>query len=392
MRHQQLAKRRYALLVALAIASLVSGCGQSPSNVPDSGYSVIQDSPDETKSQQLSPFEDVETDIAEAISPALIDSADVSGVAASTPESHPLALAVPVAEAETQPSPAVVVVNKPKIPAANIITGKAVGVTDGDTVTVLDATNTQHKIRLEAIDAPESHQPFGTQSKKALSEKVFGKAVRVEWTEKDKYRRTLGHIYVADRWINREMVEEGWAWHYKQYSDDEDLAKLELTARAKKVGLWADKDAIAPWDFRHDPRLAERVAVRSPAESSIQGVAVYATRTGTKYHRAGCRYLSKSSIPYSLADAQNRYGPCSHCQPPVTKSAVAVSTPLPPVVSPPRTAQPSTETKAVTVYITKSGSKYHTGGCRYLSKSKIPIALDNARGRYGACSVCRPPR
>jgi endonuclease YncB( thermonuclease family) len=271
MRHQQLAKCRYALLVALVIPSLVSGCGQGPSS-----------------------------------------------------EHSPLPISV--AEVEAQPSPAVVAANKPKTPAVNIIAGKTVGVTDGDTVTVLDATNTQHKIRLEAIDAPESHQPFGTQSKKALSEKVFGKAVRVEWSEKDKYRRTLGHIFIDDRWINREMVEEGSAWHYKQYSDDEDLAKLELTARAKKLGLWADKNAIAPWDFRHDPRLAEKVAVRSSRESSIQGVAYYATRSGKKYHRAGCRYLSKSSAPYSLADAQQRYGPCSHCRPPATKSTSQTAT------------------------------------------------------------------
>ena len=46
---------------------------------------------------------------------------------------------------------------------------------------------------------------------------------------------------------------------------------------------------------------------------------------------------------------------------------------------------------AQTVYITKTGSKYHTGNCRYLSRSKIPISLEDAMKRYGACSVCKPP-
>jgi endonuclease YncB( thermonuclease family) len=248
MRHRQLPKRRYALLVALVVPSLVSGCGQGPPNVPDSGYAVIQDSPEEAKPQQLSPFEEVESGIADAISPVIINSVEASDVSAATPEAPPLPINVP--EAKAQPVPAVVAAAKPKTPAANILDGKTVGVSDGDTVTVLDSSNTQHKIRLEAVDAPESHQPFGTKSKQALSSKVFGKTVRVEWTEKDKYRRTLGHIFIDDRWINREMIAEGWAWHYKQYSDDEDLAKLELTARAKKVGLWADKNAIAPWDWR----------------------------------------------------------------------------------------------------------------------------------------------
>lgn len=280
---------RFALL--LLASAFASGCNRSPSSIPDSGYTAIDTGP------------------------------DVNGGVAGTPELPTSATAV-----KAKPALEAVAETKPKIPAASIIEGKAVGLADGDTVTVLDSSNTQHKIRLEAIDAPESHQPFGTKSKQALSDKIFGKTVRVEWTEKDRYRRTLGHIFIDDRWINQEMIEEGWAWHYKQYSDDEDLAKLELTARAKKLGLWADKNAIAPWDFRHNPELAEKVAVRSPAESSIQGVAYYATRSGTKYHRAGCRYLSKSSAPYSLADAQQRYGPCSHCRPPATKSTSQTAT------------------------------------------------------------------
>lgn len=46
----------------------------------------------------------------------------------------------------------------------------------------------------------------------------------------------------------------------------------------------------------------------------------------------------------------------------------------------------------VTVYITKSGSKYHVDGCRYLSKSKIPISLSEAKAKYSPCSVCNPPQ
>ena len=47
---------------------------------------------------------------------------------------------------------------------------------------------------------------------------------------------------------------------------------------------------------------------------------------------------------------------------------------------------------AQTVYITKTGAKYHTGSCRYLSKSKISISLADAQKKgFGACSVCKPP-
>jgi endonuclease YncB( thermonuclease family) len=50
-----------------------------------------------------------------------------------------------------------------------------VGVSDGDTITVLDDTKTQHKIRFAGIDAPEKGQPYGEQSKQSLSALVFQK-------------------------------------------------------------------------------------------------------------------------------------------------------------------------------------------------------------------------
>ena len=48
--------------------------------------------------------------------------------------------------------------------------------------------------------------------------------------------------------------------------------------------------------------------------------------------------------------------------------------------------------QSVTVYVTKSGTKYHLDGCRYLSSSKIPISLEEARKKYQPCSVCHPPQ
>ena len=57
-------------------------------------------------------------------------------------------------------------------------------------------------------------------------------------------------------------------------------------------------------------------AVFAPAAPSPQQETVYITRTGAKYHRAGCRYLSRSCIPISLSEAKRRgYTPCSVCRP-----------------------------------------------------------------------------
>lgn len=44
-----------------------------------------------------------------------------------------------------------------------------------------------------------------------------------------------------------------------------------------------------------------------------------------------------------------------------------------------------------TVYITRTGTKYHRGSCQFLAKSKKPIALSEAKRKYNPCKVCNPP-
>ena len=75
--------------------------------------------------------------------------------------------------------------------------GTVVSIADGDTITVLDADNVQHKIRLEGIDAPERKQPFGTRSRQNMANLVFGKPVRVEARKQDRYGRTVGKVWVT---------------------------------------------------------------------------------------------------------------------------------------------------------------------------------------------------
>ena len=50
--------------------------------------------------------------------------------------------------------------------------------------------------------------------------------------------------------VSAEMLKVGMAWHYKQYSKDEEYAELENTARQQKIGLWADKNPVVPWEYR----------------------------------------------------------------------------------------------------------------------------------------------
>ena len=132
----------------------------------------------------------------------------------------------------------------------HVIHGKVVGITDGDTITVLDTYQTQYKIRLAEIDTPEKKQAFGSKCKQILSDKIFGKQVEVGWNTEDRYKRIIGFVSLGDRNINREMVAEGYAWHYKQYSKSKELDAVEEEARRNKLGLWADKNPIAPWEYR----------------------------------------------------------------------------------------------------------------------------------------------
>jgi endonuclease YncB( thermonuclease family) len=131
-----------------------------------------------------------------------------------------------------------------------VIDGKCVGVHDGDTITVLVATNSQVKVRLAGIDAPELGQAFGQRAKQALSERVFGKDVRIVVVDTDRYGRTVGDVNVGTNWINKAMVEAGMAWHYVVYTKDKELAAAEETARRNRRGLWADKVPAPPWEWR----------------------------------------------------------------------------------------------------------------------------------------------
>lgn len=135
--------------------------------------------------------------------------------------------------------------------------GRVVSVSDGDTITVLDAANAQHKVRLSGIDAPEKSQPFGNRSKEHLSDLVFAKAVNVDWSKTDKYGRIVGKVIVNGQDANLEQLRAGLAWHYKAYQKEQpagertQYAEAEAAARAKRVGLWRDPRPVAPWDFRH---------------------------------------------------------------------------------------------------------------------------------------------
>lgn len=228
--------------------------------------------------------------------------------------------------------------------ATRILEGKVVGVADGDTITVLGAGNRQTRVRLQGIDAPESGQAFGQVSKRNLSDLVFDRQVVVEYEKSDRYGRTLGKVVAFGRDVNLEQVKAGLAWHYKYYLDEQSpedrrlYADAETEARSARRGLWADPGPIPPWDFRRGKR--------GNAEE-------------------GGPTAGGSSTPAPTPAARRR--------------AEGQTT-------------GATEPESETVYVTRTGSKYHRSNCQYLRRSRIQVSLKEAKQSYDPCSVCRPPQ
>ena len=135
------------------------------------------------------------------------------------------------------------------------ITGRVVRVADGDTVSVLDGKQQQHKIRLFGIDTPERDQPHGMDAKRALAKMVDGKRVGVVIVETDNYGRTVGTLYKGDTNINAAMVGGGHAWWYRYHAPHERLLENnETQARKQGLGLWSNPNPVPPWDWRRGRR------------------------------------------------------------------------------------------------------------------------------------------
>ncbi|HEX7811467.1 MAG TPA: thermonuclease family protein [Burkholderiales bacterium] len=138
--------------------------------------------------------------------------------------------------------------------------GRVVGVSDGDTITLLTREQRQFKIRLSGIDAPEKKQAFGAFAKESLSRQVFGRPVVVEWSKIDRYGRIVGKIEIGGTDVNLEQVREGSAWVYLQYlkelpeADRKRYLAAEQQAKDERRGLWRDRDPEPPWQWRRDRR------------------------------------------------------------------------------------------------------------------------------------------
>lgn len=144
-------------------------------------------------------------------------------------------------------------------------------VVDGDTLVVVDSNRLEHRIRLSGIDAPEQGQPFSDRSRQHLVDMVQDKDVRLTWSKTDSYGRFVAKVTLQQRDcpatpcnvvavdVNLAQLAAGMAWHFKRFEREQDAderrqyVSAEQRARSSDVGLWADADPVAPWDWRQRP-------------------------------------------------------------------------------------------------------------------------------------------
>jgi endonuclease YncB( thermonuclease family)/methylphosphotriester-DNA--protein-cysteine methyltransferase len=302
-----------------------------------------------------------------------------------------------------------------------VIEGRVVKVSDGDTITVLDKENRQHKIRFQGIDAPESKQDYGQVSKDNLAKMIFGKEVKVVWSKTDKYGRTVGKILLDGRDINIEQIKAGLAWHYKTYEKEQPpedrltYAAAEQEARAARRGLWQDPNPTPPGEWRADAKTDRWGA--APPEGTIIG-----NKNSKSYHRPDCpgyRNMAEANRVFfkTVAEAEaagyKRAGNCSaqavatNTKPgPATSGASAASatapTAAPVAAATSAQATPATTTTtaatAAAIIGNKNSKIYHRADCPgYKSVSeknqvRFNTAEEAEQAGYKVAKNCPAPK
>lgn len=194
---------------------------------------------------------------------------------------------------------------------------KVVGVSDGDTITVLRDGHDQVKVRLYGIDAPEKAQDFGTRAKQATSDLCFGRVVDVEPVDTDRYGRTVGLVTVDGQSVNRELLAEGMAWVYPQYCRVPACTEwkaVENKARVGKVGLWSQPSPAPPWEWRNGEKAGGKAKTVAAVSTVYHG-----NRKSGVFHRPGCQHYNCKNCTVEFSSREEAiaagYRPCGVCKP-----------------------------------------------------------------------------
>lgn len=193
----------------------------------------------------------------------------------------------PPRDATTQAAPMATVCGRQV--GASMIVGTVSGVQDGDTLTVQSA-GTPYSIRLDGIDAPELAQPFGPESKEALSAATLGRQVSVAYSKLDRYGRVVGAVFTDTcDFANLRQLATGMAWFYKAYQCElahsvrSSFAAAQDAAVQARLGLWRQDTPEAPWFHRNGSEPATPVC-SGDAPAFHDSAMVEAASTGADTH------------------------------------------------------------------------------------------------------------
>ena len=200
---------------------------------------------------------------------------------------------------------------------AKTLQGKVIHVADGDTITILTPQKKQVKIRLAAIDCPESGQAYGKKAKKFTSSMVYGKHVKVKPITKDRYGRTVAMVLVNSSNLSKQIIANGYGWVFRKYCKwrfCDDWLRLEEKVRDRGIGLWRDRNAIPPWEWRK----AKRNGGSNKKNNVVGGLGIYHGNARSKsLHGYGCKYYNCKNCTVvfrSVSDAVNAgYHPHNEC-------------------------------------------------------------------------------
>lgn len=209
----------------------------------------------------------------------------------------------------------------PLLASAEQFTGKVVGISDGDTISVLREGKAV-KVRLYGVDAPEQAQAFGTKARQLTGDLAFQREVTVVIHATDRYGRLVGEVLLPDgRTLNHELVRAGLAWWYRQYAPkDTALAQLEAEAKTAKRGLWADAQPVPPWEWRKPHRELTRVEAPGVSTAPSTEEPIVGNQRSKVYHWPGCPAYAKVStknrvtFPSREAAEQAGYRSAGNCR------------------------------------------------------------------------------
>ncbi len=182
---------------------------------------------------------------------------------------------------------------------------------------------TGERVRYIGIDTPETVHPtrpieyYGREASEANIKLVEGNSVRLEFDiqERDQYGRLLAYVFLlaehGDIFVNAWLVQNGYA-KVSTYPPNvkyvEVFKYLQGEARRNNLGLWNEEVT--------QPSTIQPILPFLPVTDESKSITVYRTKTGSKYHKAECRYFSRSSIPILLDIAKTKLSACSACKPP----------------------------------------------------------------------------